>query len=57
MTLRPSALLISAQPDWGDAVPVQLGEVLVFWARGVTPQAVVQQARPELCITHAPGTC
>ena len=53
----PEAIGIAdlAQPDWGDAVPVQPGEVPVFWACGVTPQAVVQQARPELCITHAPG--
>ncbi|WP_316879658.1 putative hydro-lyase [Ralstonia wenshanensis] len=53
----PAAIGIAdlAQPDWGDAVPVQPGEVPVFWACGVTPQAVVQQARPELCITHAPG--
>ncbi|CAJ0729886.1 putative hydro-lyase [Ralstonia mannitolilytica] len=54
---EPAAIGIAdlAQPDWGDAVPVQPGEVPVFWACGVTPQAVVQQARPELCITHAPG--
>ncbi|PLC41895.1 putative hydro-lyase [Ralstonia pickettii] len=53
----PAAIGIAdiSQPDWGDAVPVQPGEVPVFWACGVTPQAVVQQARPELCITHAPG--
>ncbi|HAJ87553.1 MAG TPA: DUF1445 domain-containing protein, partial [Pseudomonas sp.] len=31
------------------------GEVPVFWACGVTPQAVAMQARPELVITHAPG--
>jgi uncharacterized protein YcsI (UPF0317 family) len=27
----------------------------VFWACGVTPQAVIREARPEICITHAPG--
>jgi uncharacterized protein YcsI (UPF0317 family) len=27
----------------------------VFWACGVTPQAVALQARPPLAITHAPG--
>ena len=27
----------------------------VFWACGVTPQAVVMESRPELAITHAPG--
>jgi uncharacterized protein YcsI (UPF0317 family) len=42
-------------PDWGDPVPVLEGEVPVFWACGVTPQAVAMQARPNLMITHAPG--
>jgi uncharacterized protein YcsI (UPF0317 family) len=27
----------------------------VFWACGVTPQAVALEAEPELLITHAPG--
>lgn len=43
------------RPDFGDAVPVAPGEVPVFWACGVTPQAVVMQVKPELAITHAPG--
>jgi uncharacterized protein YcsI (UPF0317 family) len=43
------------QPDFGDAVEVRPGEVPVFWACGVTPQAVVMQARPPWCITHKPG--
>jgi len=30
-------------------------ELPVFWACGVTPQAVVMAARPSFCITHAPG--
>ncbi len=53
----PSAIGITdlAHPDYGEAVTVRRGEVPVFWACGVTPQAVVQQARPELMITHAPG--
>ena len=42
-------------PDYGDPVPVEPGELPVFWACGVTPQAALQQARPKLCITHAPG--
>ncbi|REG24988.1 uncharacterized protein YcsI (UPF0317 family) [Archangium gephyra] len=42
-------------PDYGDAVDVLPGEVPVFWACGVTPQAALAQARPELCITHSPG--
>lgn len=44
-----------ARPDYGDPVPIQEGEVPVFWACGVTPQAVAQHARLPLLITHAPG--
>ncbi len=44
-----------ARPDYGDAVEVMPDELPVFWACGVTPQAAIQQARPEFCITHAPG--
>ena len=43
------------RPDYGDAVSVRAGEVPVFWACGVTPQAVVLAARPEIAISHAPG--
>jgi len=43
------------QPDYGDAVPVEAGEVPVFWACGVTPQAVALKSRVALMITHAPG--
>ena len=43
------------QPDYGDPVQVHNGEVPVFWACGVTPQAAIEQAKPSLCITHAPG--
>jgi uncharacterized protein YcsI (UPF0317 family) len=42
-------------PDYGDAVPVHEDELPVFWACGVTPQAVIAQVRPSFCITHAPG--
>ena len=44
-----------AKPDYGDAVDVMPDEIPVFWACGVTPQAAITQARPEFCITHAPG--
>jgi uncharacterized protein YcsI (UPF0317 family) len=44
-----------SKPDYGDAVDLQPGEMPVFWACGVTPQAAIEQARPALCITHAPG--
>lgn len=43
------------RPDYGDAVEVRPGELPVFWACGVTPQAVVQAAGLPFCITHAPG--
>jgi uncharacterized protein YcsI (UPF0317 family) len=44
-----------AHPDYGDAVDMLPDEIPVFWACGVTPQAAITQARPEFCITHAPG--
>ncbi len=43
------------QPDFGDAVTIKDGEVPVFWACGVTPQAVAMHVKPEIMITHAPG--
>lgn len=43
------------QPDFGDAVTVHPGEIPVFWACGVTPQAVAMHVKPEIMITHAPG--
>ncbi len=43
------------RPDWGDPLEVAEGEAPVFWACGVTPQIAVRQARPPICITHAPG--
>jgi len=44
-----------AHPDYGDPVEIAAGEVPVFWACGVTPQAVVEAAKPPFCITHYPG--
>jgi uncharacterized protein YcsI (UPF0317 family) len=44
-----------SKPDYGDAVDVHADEIPVFWACGVTPQAAIEQAKPEFCITHAPG--
>ncbi len=43
------------KPDFGDPVTIRPGEVPVFWACGVTPQAVAMQSKPPLMITHAPG--
>jgi len=44
-----------SRPDWGDPTEVRDGEIPVFWACGVTPQAAIRAAKPPLCITHAPG--
>jgi uncharacterized protein YcsI (UPF0317 family) len=43
------------RPDFGDPVEVRAGEVPVFWACGVTPQAVAMEAKPPFLITHKPG--
>jgi uncharacterized protein YcsI (UPF0317 family) len=53
----PDAIGISdlSQPDFGDAVTIRTGEVPVFWACGVTPQAVLMETKPEFAITHSPG--
>jgi uncharacterized protein YcsI (UPF0317 family) len=42
-------------PDFGEPVDVRLGELPVFWACGVTPQAAVMASRPKFAIGHAPG--
>ncbi|GAB3443286.1 putative hydro-lyase [Actinophytocola sediminis] len=53
----PAALGITnlATPDFGDPVTAHPGDVPVFWACGVTPQAVLMASRPPFAITHAPG--
>ena len=43
------------KPDWGDAQPFKPGDVPVFWACGVTPQAVALASKPPFMITHSPG--
>jgi len=43
------------RPDFGDSVEIRSGEEPVFWACGVTPQAVALNSKPSLMITHAPG--
>lgn len=42
-------------PDWGDPPVLEDGDVPVFWACGVTPQAMVMASRPDFAISHAPG--
>jgi uncharacterized protein YcsI (UPF0317 family) len=54
---NPAALGIAdlSRPDFGDPVAAKPGDVPVFWACGVTPQAALMASRPPLAITHAPG--
>jgi uncharacterized protein YcsI (UPF0317 family) len=42
-------------PEYGEAVTIEDGEIPVFWACGVTPQEAIRNAKPEIAITHAPG--
>jgi uncharacterized protein YcsI (UPF0317 family) len=44
-----------ANPEYGREVSLAPGQVPVFWACGVTPQAALANARPPLAITHSPG--
>jgi uncharacterized protein YcsI (UPF0317 family) len=43
------------KPDYGDSVEIRPGEIPVFWACGVTPQAVARESKPPFLITHKPG--
>ncbi|MGD8429458.1 MAG: putative hydro-lyase, partial [Ectothiorhodospiraceae bacterium] len=53
----PSAIGIRDihHPEFGDPVPIESGELPVFWACGVTPQRALQRARLPFAITHSPG--
>ncbi|MGH3900090.1 MAG: putative hydro-lyase [Pseudonocardiaceae bacterium] len=53
----PAGLGISDldRPDFGDSVEIGPGELPLFWACGVTPQAAVMASKPPFAITHAPG--
>ena len=44
-----------ARPDFGDPPVIEPGDMLVFWACGVTPQLAIRRAAPEIAITHDPG--
>ena len=45
-----------SKPDWGDAQQIRDNQIPVFWACGVTPQNAIRMAKPEMCITHTPGS-
>ncbi len=53
----PAAIGIAdIDTPWSGAPPVlHPGEVPLFWACGVTPQLVLERARPPIAITHKPG--
>ncbi len=44
-----------ANPEFGEPVEIEEDQLPVFWACGVTPQAIAMQAKPPLMITHSPG--
>ena len=54
---EPSRIGVSdlENPDYGDEPILEQGDVPVFWACGVTPQAAVMASKPTFAITHAPG--
>lgn len=43
------------RPEFGSGPDIRPGEVPLFWACGVTPQSVIEDARPPFCITHKAG--
>jgi uncharacterized protein YcsI (UPF0317 family) len=53
----PAAIGIAdiMRPDYGDPQAFGPGDVPVFWACGVTPQAVALAAKVPFMITHSPG--
>lgn len=54
-TSRAIGIRDITRPDFGDPVRIKEGEMPVFWACGVTPQAVLMEAKPPFAITHKPG--
>ncbi len=53
----PAAIGITdvTKVDFGDPTTIKPGEVPVFWATGVTLQAVAIASKPSFMITHATG--
>lgn len=53
----PAAIGISDinKPHYGDAQEFAPGDIPVFWACGVTPQAAALASKPPFMITHSPG--
>jgi uncharacterized protein YcsI (UPF0317 family) len=44
-----------AQPMYGEFQPLAADEVPMFWACGITPQAVAMASKSAWMITHAPA--
>ncbi|NXK97882.1 GLUCM protein, partial [Formicarius rufipectus] len=44
-----------SKPDYGDPVPLQHGDIPVFWACGVTGVEAVINCKAPLAFTHSPG--
>jgi uncharacterized protein YcsI (UPF0317 family) len=44
-----------SRPDFGEPVQAEAGDVPVYWACGVTPQAAMAAAQLPFAVTHAPG--
>lgn len=42
-------------PEWGESITVDEGEVPVFHACGVTPQSILMNAKVPFAITHSAG--
>ena len=53
----PKAIGIAdlSRPEFGEPTPIYPGEVPMFWACGVTTQAVAQRAKVDFMITHEPA--
>ncbi|MDP7033113.1 MAG: putative hydro-lyase [Planctomycetota bacterium] len=53
----PSILGITdlSAPDLGDPVPIEEGEIPVFWSCGLTSQEALIRSEIDWAITHAPG--
>ena len=43
------------EPEFGEPISIDEDQIPVFWACGVTPQAVAMKVAPPLMITHSPG--
>ena len=42
-------------PEFGGEPDIRPGETPLFWACGVTPQSVIENAKPSFCATHKAG--